>query len=629
MKRLFVAFFVVFIFSSVSNARRTSGTRTENNRAEKQTTGSKKRSARSGKTTSSAGVRSGRGQSNSVSKKTKTTKKSARSGRGTTASSSSPKTTNARSGRGIKSSAPQQKTTNARSGKSTGIRSARSGRSSSANSSSSRRTAPARSGSARAGIARSGAISSMAPSMTNITSRNNVKQEYQEVDKEEQLLGMEEAKKRWGACMDDFCNDTDSVNPSYRCICSANIAKLKPLEKKVHAKMKQLLQLTSNVSAAKMGIQYQVFNEATLEKLGLTEDENEESSPWDLDNVNYGLDQLLGEENKRKEGLALFTDANKACNPYLKLSASFKKHIIASYQASSQKSCRAFQNLLTSKLRKMEFVFQSTYNKLQKAEHKEANQFSAEECSKQVKNVLITTAGCGENFKNCQTKALLESKRIIVSDILDKCKNVNKNDIIWKEIVNSGKRESKKHSKSLISQCATDLKDCMQPHCGKGFVDCATDSDIEYKKNYCLVKLDPCLNDKNKIWSQFKKGAIKFGKKTSKEISNRKKEEDAENKKQQQRSDAEYKKQQERDNAEYQKQVEKEKYKTIIYGNNDCHEQHKSCVKFVNKRILIGTEVSCDNSYFGIDPSPKTTKYCWQGDRNNLVAQERGTFIVN
>ncbi|OQX94466.1 MAG: hypothetical protein B6I23_01180 [Rickettsiaceae bacterium 4572_127] len=432
--------------------------------------------------------------------------------------------------------------------------------------------------------------------MTNITGRNNVQQEYQEVDKEEQLLGMEETKKRWGVCMDDFCNDTDSINPAYRCLCSANIAKLKPLEKKVHEKMKQLLQLTSNVEAAKMGIQYQIFNEATLEKLGLTEDENDTENPWDLDNVNYGLDQLLGEENKRKEGLALFKDSLGACDPYLKLSASFKKHIVASYQASTQKSCLAFQNSLTGKLRKMEFVFQSAYNKLQKAEHKEANQFSAEECSKQVKNVLITTAGCGENFENCQTKALLESKRIIVSDILDKCKNVNKNDVIWKEIVGSGKRESKKHSKSLVSQCATDLKDCMQPHCGNGFVDCATSNDIEYKKNYCLVKLDPCLNDKNKIWSQFKKEAIKFGKKTLKEISNRKKEEDAENKKQ---NDTEEEKRQ-REAKITQCEADKTNFKSCV--NMRCEGKWSECA---------GTPSQCSTETFG--------KSCETAEKTNLV----------
>ncbi len=518
MKHGFLLFILgMFFVSSSSEAQRTRRTTSKS-----RTTGARSgRAVRSGKTVSTKSSKeeektngsSRRGTRGSTSSTQTTTKRSARSGRSTSSAPAS----SARAGRGkTQSKAPTstakspRSARSARSGRSTS--SARRGRGGTASSSSVPTVA-------RAGSARSGStpITSSAPAI-NLTPGKVQYAQPNSIDREEQLLSMESGKTRFNACMDDFCNDTDSVNPAGRCLCSANIAKLRPLEDKVTGQMKKLFQMTSNVEAAKLGIEYELFNESTLEKLGLNEEEDSEN-PWDLDNVDFGLDALLGEENKRKEGASLYKDAEKACKPYLDITASFKKNIVNSYKASSQKSCRAYENLLTGKLRKMSFAMQATYNKLQKTEHKEANSYDAGQCSEKVREALMTTAGCGESFANCPTMAILRTKRIFVKDILNQCKIANKNNVIWKKITADAVRVGKQHSKSLISICANDLKDCMMPNCGEGWTECATDNQLEFKKNYCASKLEPCSTDKARIWKAFKTEAISRGQKTLNDIS--------------------------------------------------------------------------------------------------------------
>ncbi len=596
MKYGFILFILgMFFISSSSEAQRTRRTTSKS-----RTTGARSgRAVRSGKTVSTksskekeedeTNVRSRRGTRSSTQT---ATKRSARSGRATSSAPAS-----ARAGR--VSTQSKSSTSTAKSPRS--ARSARSARSGRPTSSARRGRGGTTSSSsvptvARAGSARSGStpITSSAPAI-NLTPGKVQYAQPNSIDREEQLLSMESGKTRFNACMDDFCNDTDSVNPAGRCLCSANIAKLRPLEDKVTGQMKKLFQMTSNVEAAKLGIEYELFNESTLEKLGLNEEEDSEN-PWDLDNVDFGLDALLGEENKRKEGASLYKDAEKACKPYLDITASFKKNIVNSYKASSQKSCRAYENLLTGKLRKMSFAMQATYNKLQKTEHKEANSYDAGQCSEKVREALMTTAGCGESFANCPTMAILRTKRIFVKDILNKCQIANKNNVIWNKITADAVRVGNQHSKSLISVCANDLKDCMMPNCGEGWTECATDNQLEFKKNYCASKLEPCSTDKARIWKAFKTEAKSRGQKTLGELKKQQDDYDADQQAIQDSEQAD----QDAENKITQCETDKTNFRNCV--NMRCENNWVSCA---------GKPATCATESFGDS--------CETVDKTNLI----------
>lgn len=384
-----------------------------------------------------------------------------------------------------------------------------------------RSSAPARSGSvlttAETPLIHSEPAMTVAPTASEVqavptmTTATQMYAQPQTVDKEEQLLVMEEGKARFQACMDDFCNDTDSVNPAGRCLCSANIAKLKPLEDSVHKKMKQLFQMTSNVDAAKLGMQYELFDQSVLDKMGIKEDEDEET-PWDIDNVDYGIEALLEGETKRKEGKALFKDAMAACKPYLDATSSFKKYLVSAYEASAQKSCRAYENSLTDKLRRYDLAMQSTYNKLQKTEQKTTNAYNASKCSQKLHACMVEKAQCGENFSNCSTREHLEERKLYCkSETLDKCQSVA--DTVWEEFVNNAVRIGAGAMDEQSAMCARNLRTCFEEggYCGEDNIECATAAMMENKKSLCYDTIASCDSKADSLWAAFVSETVSKG----------------------------------------------------------------------------------------------------------------------
>ncbi|MBN1783675.1 MAG: hypothetical protein JW812_01780 [Alphaproteobacteria bacterium] len=391
----------------------------------------------------------------------------------------------------------------------TSARSARRARGGISSSQSGQQQAPARS----ASVLTSAGSPVIAPSAADLTATSGqmYAQPANPADKEEQLLLMEAGKERFQACLDDFCNDTESVNPAGRCLCSANIAKLKPLEDSVNKKMKQLFQMTSNVEAAKLGMQYELFDESILEKMGINEDEDEEN-PWDIDNVDYGLDALLEGDSKRKEGLALFKDAMAACKPYLDATSSFKTYIVDAYEASAQKSCRGYENLLTDKLRRADLAMQATYNKIQKTEQKTVNAYNSSQCSQKLHACMAQEAGCGENFTECATRQRLEERKLYCkSETLDRCQDVA--DAVWEDFVRNAIRIGVDSIDEQSGICARDLQTCFEEggYCGEDNLDCATPVMMADKKALCYDKIAPCNEKAEDIWRAFVNSVVSKG----------------------------------------------------------------------------------------------------------------------
>ena len=552
-------------------------------------------SVRSGRSS----ARSGRGSGNAPKSTTSTRSSAARSGRGGSV----------RSGRGATPATPaatitQKSKAPARSGRSSSARSGRGGTSVKRSARSGRASSG---GTVRAGRSRGGgtssnarsasspiggAISTGASMTSSLPSMSSVVSQSSGQDMEQQILSTEECKKRHKLCMKDFCNDENNKYKPGTCLCHASVAKLRPLEDGLFDMLRRIQMMNAQKAAIKSGATYSEFNEAAAEQLGLNNEEDEDD-PW-ADSVDYGLDNLLDEDTKRKEGPALYKEASEACKQYIDLCPLSKRYIVKTYEAQMNKDCIAYSNNLRQAKQKAQMVMQKLFNDQKEIEHKISNKYDAGECANELKSCMIETAGCGTDFANCSTQEILKEKKIYCKDILDQCQDVKQK--VWEKFLRDATSEGQSYTQAQYAQCARDLQSCMLPYCGENWIDCATDADLNNKKPYCQDKLIPCEAKMGEIWNAFKKDAKGKGKKAQ----------------QQEQQQEQQEQQQEQQEQQEQQQDEEEEESTRITKCNSGKTSYENCMQSL---VLEDITSARNNKCF------ENLSDCKEGEFSSLLAE--------
>ncbi|MBN2676352.1 MAG: hypothetical protein JXR30_03825 [Alphaproteobacteria bacterium] len=311
----------------------------------------------------------------------------------------------------------------------------------------------------------------------------------EDVNLEEQILSTEECKKRYEACMGDFCQDpSNKYNPG-TCLCHPSISKFRPREEGLFQKLKRIQIMNSQKEALKLGTTYKAYNDDVAEQMGFNEEDENSDDPW-ADSVDFGIGNLMdGGDAKRKEGDALKEEAMDACAQYLKLCPSGKKYILKAFDAKMNRDCIGYNNSLREAEQKAEMVMQKLYNDQQAIQQKMNNKYTAGECAQELKGCMQETAECGEDFAFCKTQKLLEEKKIFCENILDQCADVK--DTIWTKFIEyvTGANPEKKVSVEIQyrQERMKELEDCVRPYCDSSMTVCNIS---QTARQACISSLD-------------------------------------------------------------------------------------------------------------------------------------------
>ncbi len=455
------------------------------------------RSARSARGASGATARSARSAAGAtVVEGGASSARSARSARGTTGAST------ARSARSAAGALVAGGTSSARSARSargtTGASTARSARTG---------TTVGGTSAARSGVSRMGAATAAAVGVGTTTTTTSTTTNYSDLvsstetvtakTKEEvatQMANEDACKTQFTKCMDTYCQDTADDSVIGRCLCSGSIVNQSAKEKelnKVVANINQLQWQTKNLDTAKAQADAEgkdfatVLKEVTakeLEELGVTNESL--ASEQDIFEVFMGD---VSKNSVRKEGDALFKQAQKNCETALELCPESKSRVVESYSTLAGNDCRTYSRDLDAKIFEKKVVQQNAYNQYQMKDTeyslKTKNKFNAEQCSTDLNRCMKDEAVCGINLEYCYSDAELEAKKPLCKSVLNQCQGVNmptlakgqvrdetNTDVLWKAF----KKNTLARSQLSTQQCFEQSMSCVKTACGEDLLKCAS-----------------------------------------------------------------------------------------------------------------------------------------------------------
>ncbi len=336
--------------------------------------------------------------------------------------------------------------------------------------------------------------------------------------------------QKFNGCMDTFCiNENISGG---RCQCSAQNAELAKQLAEIEELDAQSYKLaTVGVETIETGVNIAAIQNAT--KRGRT---SIDLSQWNQDATSTTSDT---DDTKEKTGVALQNEAAEICLKQMPECATSATMLRTLYAQQIKSDCTAYQNAIKqqysaakNRLAEAQRALRSSaYEKLQ-----EANKYDLGGCTLEYKKCMMTTGGCGEDFKGCvgivaaenarlpgatQSSAktydvvgsstkisiaassydVLESKRPLCESILNSCQNVK--DQVWASFLREAAPQIKTAEllaeSDLRTSCMDNISACFVKAC-KDNID-PSDPDGSYDmcltrpetvKSLCKVQIEPC-----------------------------------------------------------------------------------------------------------------------------------------
>lgn len=361
----------------------------------------------------------------------------------------------------------------------------------------------------------------------------------------------EECQNSYFGCMDTFCMVENIAGG--RCQCSNKHATLSA----------QLNTLMADDERAENIAQYGadfVNLERNLEdKSNVVNSEKRKSisrSDWDkmfsgTDDEDVQDDFVSTDDIYSKRGDELYVAADKMCFEQTPQKCkSLEEMLKLLYVQKIKSDCIAFENSIKKQSGETKVKLADAEKSVRDAalkQYSESNQYGLGQCTKEFKQCIQTTGGCGDGFKACvmlsanenvdktgkkvtiandltsveisaSTVDNLQAKKILCESVLAKCAKVK--DSVWENFLKESAFDLKiaeaNAESDLRGNCLTGITECYVKACrehfdvndDKGSYDMCLTRPENYK-SFCKVELEPCLNatggsyaepDKSRLW---------------------------------------------------------------------------------------------------------------------------------
>ena len=322
--------------------------------------------------------------------------------------------------------------------------------------------------------------------VTNVP--NNTSSTVVVVSNEPVVMGSQNCRAAYRACMDDFCLLSDGEGE--RCACSSNINKSKSLIKEIQQIQAEADNLyTEGVEREQLGAKAKlVFGESDAAKRssrvsGLS------FSEW----LNSDDDDSLGADDDIGDGLyamaadycadTLYSCGSKADMEELL----YSRQIIAdcktfeTYLAEQKANANANKRTAEAAVRKARLEMLDTTNK-----------YNRGECLLAYKSCIADKGGCGANFENCLNADLLSRRANACENVLDQCmavRSVVLDD--WDAEAQSILVDATKYADKYARQtCMARIQDCLEIGCSTE-TNSACLTDVSVAAGICPV-IDEC-----------------------------------------------------------------------------------------------------------------------------------------
>ncbi len=361
-------------------------------------------------------------------------------------------------------------------------------------------------------------------------------------------------------CMDQFCIGDNENGGS--CSCSDDNAKYE-IE---FAEIKDILAeasriATEEVERVKAGADADIiFSGArkydengnviqNIELSAVEKKEQERQSLMDLFNDDgFGGDDEFFTESEESvfdlTGKALHTAAEEICLEQVPASCDSDLLFLRQmYSRQIKSDCVGFENIISAKRNDAELELAAAESDVRAAMRESleaANEYDRGTCMVEFKKCMLTDDACGKDWENCvsviasenmqnketlstagttvanvstfditaSTMEILNSKRNICENVLDKCVAVRDN--VWPDFLREAAPTIKVAELNIESKfrqsCLTNISDCIQNACkddivGKGVATmdaCLSRPDMA--RSFCKVQIDPCERMEPLIW---------------------------------------------------------------------------------------------------------------------------------
>ena len=343
-----------------------------------------------------------------------------------------------------------------------------------------------------------------------------------------------ECQNKFNGCMDSLCM-LENVSGG-RCQCSARFDELTQQWNEIQKQDEKSYKLaTLGVEAIETNIDANTLQNAGRQKSGGLDLSTWNTNTDDIDDALAYSDALTG-----KTGAALQSAAANLCIERIPECAATKQTLVQMYSAKIRSDCAAFENAIKQARIESDAKLAAAEKALREAavgQIRSANKYDLGQCTLEFKKCMISTGGCGEDFKGCvgiaaaenmttrvgesnisktydikgaSTKIsiaassydTLDSKRPLCESVLNQCQSVR--DQVWpafmREIGPTIKTAELRAESDMRTACISNISDCFQKACKDtmdpnnpdGSYDMCL-SRPETVRSLCKVQIDPCV----------------------------------------------------------------------------------------------------------------------------------------
>ncbi len=353
-----------------------------------------------------------------------------------------------------------------------------------------------------------------------------------------------ECTNSYFACMDAFCI-VDNISGG-RCQCSNKHADLTKQLNDLLDKDEQAVTIAQyGADFIKMGRATDtVLSDAENAKKKTVKEPKKKSggisrADWDAMFATDDDDEeeiVNADDISNKHGDALYVAADEMCVMQMPSSCKSSQDMVQMLYAQKIKSdCVAFENSIKQQNAEITSKMADAQKSLRDAalsEFANSNKYNLGECTKEFRNCIQTTAGCGNDFVGCvslsanenvkassakvtingdfvnteisaSTMDALLSKKVLCESVLNNCVKVK--DDVWNSFLKDSaiaiKAAELNAESNLRENCVATISDCFVKSCREHF-DVNEDSGSydmclarpENYKSFCKIELEPCLN---------------------------------------------------------------------------------------------------------------------------------------
>lgn len=372
----------------------------------------------------------------------------------------------------------------------------------------------------------------------------------------------EDCYNKYFGCMDQFCIADNENGGS--CMCSDDAAKydeqLESIRKmlveaeRISIEEVEKIQAGANADIIFNGGERVYNSDGSILKAGETKKEDKKIK-WtsiydseeeeDEDDEDYGWSDI---DLSDQVGRELYVSAHNLCKDQMPSSCSKDMTILTQmYSRQIVSDCKGLANSIAQKKQEAESMLAQAKAAVRgalKESFEEANQYDRGTCMVEYKKCMMGPDACGSDWGNCvftvasenmqnntaistagtkvetlnvyditaSTMEILESKRFICENVLDKCVSVR--NYVWNDFLREAAptirlAESNVESKKRQS-CLSDISNCIQKACkddieGKGVETmdaCLARPDMA--RSFCKIQIDPCERMEPQIWDYVK-----------------------------------------------------------------------------------------------------------------------------